>query len=116
MNSLIVDQFNKLIRLIKAQFLDASLDNNLKDMEIHGYRLKQTKRALSIILSLDFEITSENDLRGIPGIGKGTLARIKEILETGKLAELNSSLDDKNITRIRNEIFKPPRKTEICLN
>ena len=89
MNTLIVDQFNKLIEQIKAEHLRAQLENDIKEMEMHSYRLKQTKRVLNTILSLDFEIKSENDLKGIPGIGKGSLKRIKEILETGSISGLN---------------------------
>lgn len=91
MNQLIVEQFNEVIKLIKAEILAAQLDNNVKEAERHSYRLKQTKRALQIILSLDFEILSESDIEGIPGIGKGTLYRVKQILETGKLETLGEA-------------------------
>lgn len=70
MNALIIDQFNKLIKQIKAEQLNALLDNNIKEADIHAFRLKQVKRIVSIILSLGIEITSENDLKSIPGIGQ----------------------------------------------
>ena len=85
----IIDQFHKLIEQIKAEYLRAQLENDIKEAEMHSYRLKHTKRILNTILSLDFEIKNENDLKGIPGIGKGTLKRIKEILETGSISGLN---------------------------
>ncbi|XWV25452.1 putative DNA polymerase family X [Tupanvirus deep ocean] len=50
MNALIVDQFNQLIKKIKAEYLNAQLDRNLKEIEIQEYRLKQMKRILGIIL------------------------------------------------------------------
>ncbi|XWV25451.1 mg586 protein [Tupanvirus deep ocean] len=53
-------------------------------------------------MSLGFEIKSEADIKGIPGIGKGTLVRIKEILETGKLSELQSFGDNKELSKINN--------------
>lgn len=71
------------------------MDNNVKEIEMNTYKLQQTKRILSIILSFNTEITSENDLKGIPGIGINTLRRIKEILETGKLSELDERYDRK---------------------
>ena len=89
MNNLIIDQFHKLIEQIKAEYLRAQIENDIKEIEMHSYRLKHMKRVLNIILSLDFEIKNENDLIGIPGIGKGTLKRIKEILETGSISGLN---------------------------
>ena len=93
MNALIIDQFNKLMRQIKAAQLNALLDNNIRDAERHAIRLKQMKSIVSIILSLGIEITSEDDLKGIPGIGKGTINRIKEILQTGELSELHDKYD-----------------------
>lgn len=108
MNALIIDQFNKLIKRIKAEYLEAQLNDDVKAIEQHMYRLKQTKRALSVILSLNFEIINENDLKGIPGIGKGTLARVKEILETGKLEVLERKFakrKQKKITGIQ-ELLK----------
>lgn len=93
MNALIIDQFNKLIKQIKAEYFNALVDNNIREADLHVFRLKQVKRILSIILSLGVEINSENDVKGIPGIGIGTVNRIKEILETGELSELHHKYD-----------------------
>lgn len=93
MNALIIDQFNELINQIDAEYLNALLDYDVKEIELHEVRLKQVKKILSIIRMIDYKITSENDLRGIPGIGAGTLNRIKEILETGELSELKRKYD-----------------------
>ena len=100
MNALIVDQFNKLIKKIKANYLNAQLKNDIKEIDRQYYILKQTKRILNTLQSLDFQINSENDLKGIPGIGKGTLTRIKEILETGKLAEAAAKFEKDEELRI----------------
>lgn len=100
MNALIIDQLNKLVKQIKAEELNALLDNNPKEAEIHSYRLKQMRKVLGTILSLGFEITSPDDLVGISGIGKGTLARVKEILETGHLAELDKKYEPEKQAKI----------------
>lgn len=100
MNAIIIDQFNKLIQQIKAEYLNAQMENNTKDAEMHSYRLKQMKRVLSTILMLDFEIKSAADLKDIPGIGAGTLKRISEILETGRLAELDNKYDQPRQAKI----------------
>lgn len=96
MNSLIIDQFHKLIEQIKAEYLHAQMENNVKEIEMHSYRLKQTKRVLNTLLSLDFEIKNVNDLKGIPGIGEGTLKRVREILETGSISGLNPKYYNKS--------------------
>jgi len=43
-----------------------------------------------VIKKLDFEIKSAADVNNIPGIGKGSLNRITEILTTGHLSELKN--------------------------
>jgi DNA polymerase/3'-5' exonuclease PolX len=88
MNSQIIDQFSQLVKQIQAEYLISQVENDIKEMERHKYRLQNVKRILSIIKKLDFQITKPSDIKDIPGIGEGTLKRIKEILETGKLSEL----------------------------
>ena len=56
-------------------------------------------RVEKLVRNLDKEITSSNDLKGIRGIGKGSLDRIDEILKTGTLQELDNHPD---INQIRN--------------
>lgn len=50
---------------------------------------------MSFLRKLDFEIKSSDDLKGIPGIGAGTMKRVQEILDTGRLSELKSKYDKK---------------------
>jgi len=47
-----------------------------------------TTKVIDIVKNLDFEITDVKQVEGISGIGAGSQKRIKEILDTGKLAEL----------------------------
>jgi len=93
MNAVIIDQFNKLIKQIEAEYLNAQVENNVKEMNMHKYRLQTVKKILAILKKLDFEITDVSDLEGIAGIGEGTKRRIKEILETGKLSEIQQKYD-----------------------
>src|SRR5271154_2321686 len=95
MNATIIEQFNLLIKQIQAEYLNAQVENDVKEISMHSYRLKQIKKILAIIKKLDFEITDANDVKGIPGIGPGTLRRVKEILETGRLSELESKYSNK---------------------
>ncbi|MEM0354047.1 MAG: nucleotidyltransferase domain-containing protein [Thermoplasmata archaeon] len=95
MNKLIIEQFNQLVRQIQAEYLNAQLENDVREMTMHKYRLQSIKRVLNIISKLDFEITDPSDIEGIPGVGQGTIRRIKEILETGSLSELRSKYGKK---------------------
>lgn len=58
------------------------------------YRQRAFKKARQVISSLDFELKNINQLKGRVGIGKGILQRIAEILETGKLREVDEKFSD----------------------
>lgn len=90
MNANIIDQFNQLVKQIEAEYLNAQVENDIKEIKMHKYRLQMIKKILGILRKLDFEIVDPSDVKGISGIGEGTIRRIKEILETGKLSELKS--------------------------
>ena len=77
MNNTIIDCFEKLI--VKAQ---AEKANNFK---IISYR-----KLINIIKKLDFTITNTDQIKSIKGIGKSSINRIEEILNTGKLSELDT--------------------------
>jgi DNA polymerase beta len=83
MNTQIVKEFNELI-------------NNLlyNKPPNYSFKVNSFKKTIEIIKNLDFNITNVNQLKDIKGIGKGTLDRINEILNNGKLNE------NKNIKKI----------------
>ena len=95
MNSLVIEQFSLLVKQIEAEYLNAQVENDPKEMNMHKYRLQTVKRILSVLRNLDFEITDPSELKVIPGIGEGTIKRIKEIFDTGRLSELKSKYDKK---------------------
>lgn len=77
MNQNIIKNFETLIKQLKV-----SSEKNAK------YKIKSFQNVISILRKYPHEITSEKELEGTPGIGSGTLERIKEIIETGSLKEL----------------------------
>ena len=99
-NSKIIELFSLLVKQIEAEYLNARVENDVREMSLHKHRLQSTKKILSIIKNLDFEIEDPGDVDGIPGIGKGTKSRIAEILETGGLSELKSKYDKAKQSRI----------------
>lgn len=100
MNALIIDQFNKLVKQIEAEYLNAHVENDVNEIKMHKFRLQSIKKILGILKKLDFEITEANDLQDIPGIGKGTINRVKEILETGHLSEIKNKYNKKKQAKI----------------
>lgn len=84
-NENIVKQFEKLIDQVKFDMDNAPTRN---DRIINSYRLKQIQAALNTIRLFPKPIKAGIDLKDIKGIGKGTMARIDEILKTGKLEEI----------------------------
>jgi DNA polymerase/3'-5' exonuclease PolX len=96
-NTAIVNNFMKLINYVQSQ-IDTLKTNksNAKELTANIFRLKQLKNVLIIIKKYPNEISKDNlsDFAELPGIGKGTIDRITEILENGKLSELKNFKDD----------------------
>jgi DNA polymerase/3'-5' exonuclease PolX len=89
-NDNIIKQFELLIDQVKYQ-IDTTKDKK------HGFRLQQINKALTIIKKYPTVIKSEKDfnkLSDMDGIGIGTIERIKEIIKTGKLKEINIKKND----------------------
>lgn len=100
MNSQIIEQFSLLAKQIEAEQLNAQVENDVKEMKMHKFRLQTVKKILSILKKLDFEVTDASDLKGIAGIGEGTMRRVKEILETGHLSEIKNKYDKEKQDKI----------------
>lgn len=90
-NKKIIEQLDMLIDQIKFD-----LDNSSKkEFQINFYKLRQMKNIVNIIKNYDKEIKQGEDLKDIKGIGKGTINRINEILEKGRLSEIRVSKEHK---------------------
>ena len=109
MNKLLIDQFKLLTKQIK---FDIDFSSEKKQM-IHMFRLKSIQQVIKILEKYFKEIISSDQLIGIKNVGKKSLARIDEILKTGKLSEIKISDDiDKylNIISDLEDVFGIGRK------
>jgi len=90
LNSNIISEFEKLVRYVRFQINKDKADGNVKNATANGFRLKQISGALKTIKSYKKELKLDNldDIAKYQGIGKGTIDRIKKILENGSLDEL----------------------------
>jgi DNA polymerase/3'-5' exonuclease PolX len=76
MNSLIVSNLQKLATQAKSRG--------------ETYRAQAFEKASNIISGLTYEIKDSKQLKGIPGIGKGIMDRVQELLETKHLKEVDT--------------------------
>jgi len=96
-NTKIVDEFQRLIAFIKDENDEFKKKNEKKNLNKNNFRIRQLSRVLGIIKKFPKKINIKNyeELLDIPGIGKSSIARIKEILENGKLSELVNFVNTK---------------------
>jgi DNA polymerase/3'-5' exonuclease PolX len=94
-NKKIISEFERLIAFITENNDKLINSKNNKEVTANQFRLRQLKNVLAILKKYPKIITKDNfmELKDIQGIGKGTIDRIKEILENGKLSELNDFVD-----------------------
>ena len=81
MNSTIINAFEKLIAKTTDQ-LKESPSTTLK------FKLVSYKKTLATIKKLSFELTHTDQIKDIKGIGKTTIKKIDEILDTGTLEQI----------------------------
>lgn len=85
MNKTIIEQFELLVK---------NLYFKKNEMSNISFKINSFKKTIEIIENLDFEIKNISQLKSIKGIGKGTLDRIKQILDNGFLQELKSNKEN----------------------
>jgi DNA polymerase beta len=98
MNSKIIDELNKLTNMIKVETDELRKKKDNKAVIRNSFRIRYLNNLINIVKNLDFKITKKNymDLKNFDGVGKGSLNRIKEILEKDTLEETkNFKFDNK---------------------
>jgi DNA polymerase beta len=90
-NEKIINEFERLLKQIQ---FDMDHDSSKKNKIKHSFRLQAIKKALEAIRRFPEKITSSKQLKGVKDVGKGTLERIDEILEFGKLGEVMDDILD----------------------
>jgi DNA polymerase/3'-5' exonuclease PolX len=95
LNLNIINEFTKFINYLQHLVDDSKATGDTKTITANTFRLRQTKNSLQIIKKYSKKITLDNiaDFAELPGIGKGTIDRITEIIKTGKLKEIIAFID-----------------------
>lgn len=98
MNQNIINEFEKLVNFIQLEIDKSKEKKNQKEIIANTFRLKQIKNTIVIIKKypINLSIHNLNEFSQLPGIGKGTIDRITEILQNGKLDELKNFKDTGN--------------------
>ncbi|AYV75915.1 MAG: DNA polymerase family X protein [Terrestrivirus sp.] len=100
-NEHIIKEFQRLYRQIQ---FDMDHETNKQNKIKHSYRLESTKKVIKILEKFPEEITSSAQLKGVKDVGKGTLERIDEILQFGKLGEVMDDILDQSYLNYVNEL------------
>ncbi len=97
MNNNIINEFSKLIAFIKEETDNLQSKKDLSGVKKNQFRIKNLSVALSVLKKYPKNITLDNidEMKDISGIGKGTIDRVREILENGKLSEIGDFVDTK---------------------
>lgn len=101
MNDNIISEFRKLIEFTKERIDNYKKDKNMNAANQLSFKVRIFNKVLTVLKTYPSKITLDNykELKNIEGIGKGSVDRIKEILETGTLAEVGDYKDTKNEKR-----------------
>lgn len=94
-NQKIIGEFEKLVNFVRLEIDTAIKKKDVKLTTANTFRLKQITNALATIKKYPKTITLDNlnEFSQLPGIGKGTIDRISEIIKTGKLGEIANFAD-----------------------
>ena len=87
-NRNIINQLYNLINFYEKK--KQSLKNEPQESKKYQFKISSIKKGLEQIKQFPYLILSTNDIANLPSIGKGILQRVEEILNTGKLSEIEN--------------------------
>jgi DNA polymerase/3'-5' exonuclease PolX len=84
-NKNIIDSLTELVDLIK---IEQNHISDQKKISTNDFRIRAINYLISIVKKHKQEINNADDIKNYPRIGKGSLEKVTEILETGTLQEI----------------------------
>lgn len=98
MNNNIIIEFKRLVEFTKNKIDLLKKEKKIKEANQLNFKIRIFNNVVSAIKSYPEKLTINNykDLLSVQGIGKGSVDRVKEILENGKLSELGDFKDTKS--------------------
>jgi predicted flap endonuclease-1-like 5' DNA nuclease len=112
-NKFIFDEFTRYYDWIYSNYAKSN-----KSSKENYYKLLVIKKTIEIIAKFSKDILSGSDLSYIKGIGPKTVNRINEIINTGKLSEINEGKNQINAIKELSEIYGigPVKASEFYTN
>ena len=116
LKQIIIDEFNTLIAKLnndisvlkaKKEASKEEKENAKKEITAINFKVRNFVKVISSLNAYpENEITNSAQVKELPGIGKGTITRIDEILANGKLAEGHQEIknDDLNVAKIIDDL------------
>jgi len=99
-NEYIIKEFIKYYNWIYSNYT-----NSNKSSRENYYKLRVIKKTIDILIKFKKNIFSGSQLESIKGIGPKTIARIDEIISTGKLSEIKEGINQISAVKELSEIY-----------
>jgi len=96
----IIKEFLDLVKQIKIDIENSTGKERIKNT----FRLKSIENAIKILSKIKNDKISINDIKDLKGIGSGTIRRIEEIINYGKLSEIKITTKDEKFLRLMDEL------------
>lgn len=107
----------KLFKLLIYQ-IEIEADRVIEESGKASFRISALSKVVEILENMVEPLLSVDQLKDVKGVGKGTMKRIQEIIDTGNLEELYIDPEEQKFTRYVDELEKIPdigRKTAMKL-
>lgn len=96
----IIDEFTDLTKQIKIDIDNSTGKERIKNT----FRLKSIENAIKVLSRLKEKEISIELIKDLKGIGSGTIRRIEEIINYGKLSEIKITTKDEKFLKLMDEL------------
>tara|TARA_B110000908_G_C10266729_1_gene464747 strand:- start:2325 stop:3380 length:1056 start_codon:yes stop_codon:yes gene_type:complete len=108
MNTKVISELEKLTKMIKKESDEHRKNKETKAITRNNFRLKYLNNIITIIKNIGYKLNMTNyqKLKEFDGVGKGSIDRIKQILEKGSLEETKDFKTDHKKDKSVNELMQ----------
>jgi len=96
----VIEQFSDLVKQIKIDIENSTKKEKIKNT----FRLQSIENAIKILSNIKDDKITIDKIKDLKGIGSGTIRRIEEIINTGKLSEIKITSKDEKFLKLMDEL------------